>query len=128
MWALVHRFKYLPKWTCAIRPPSYDYTEENTFNFVLPCLLEQMTDAVKPNMEDSNQLRNGGNPSSSTSRGSNSNSDLTSDDMVAFSSRLIAAARAVESRRQDRLFCDPFAEILVSTDVCWPSYPSHLDP
>ncbi|CAM9815330.1 unnamed protein product [Laminaria digitata] len=33
--------------------------------------------------------------------------------MVAFSSRLIAAARAGESRRTDRLFSDPFAELLV---------------
>lgn len=35
-------------------------------------------------------------------------------DMVAFSSRRIAAARAVESRRADRLFNDYFAELLVS--------------
>lgn len=40
--------------------------------------------------------------------------DLTSSDMVAFSSRLIAAARAFESRRTDRLFSDPYAELLVS--------------
>eukprot|EP00904_Undaria_pinnatifida_P003031 jgi/Undpi1/12729/HiC_scaffold_6.g02397.m1 len=38
--------------------------------------------------------------------------DLTTDDMVAFSARLIAAARAVESRRADRLFNDPYAELL----------------
>lgn len=40
--------------------------------------------------------------------------DLTEADTVAFSSRLIAAARAIESRRSDRLFNDPFAELLVS--------------
>ncbi|CAM9840323.1 unnamed protein product, partial [Laminaria digitata] len=38
---------------------------------------------------------------------------LTTDNIVGFSSRLIAAARAVESRRADRLFNDPFAELLV---------------
>ena len=41
------------------------------------------------------------------------NPDLTSSDIVAFSSRLIAAARALESRRADRLFSDPYAEFLV---------------
>lgn len=40
--------------------------------------------------------------------------DLTKADVVAFSSRRIAAARAVESRRADRLFNDCFAELLVS--------------
>lgn len=39
--------------------------------------------------------------------------DLRSKDVVAFSSRLIAAARAIESRREDRLFKDAFAERLV---------------
>lgn len=39
--------------------------------------------------------------------------DLTSSDVVAFSSRMIAAARALESRRQDRLFSDLYAELLV---------------
>lgn len=39
--------------------------------------------------------------------------DLTDANIVAFSSRLIAAARAVESKRADRLFNDQFAEVLV---------------
>lgn len=40
--------------------------------------------------------------------------DVTSDNLVAFSSRLIAAARAAESRQQDPLFEDIYAERLVS--------------
>lgn len=39
--------------------------------------------------------------------------ELTSDDVVAFTCRLIAAARAYESFREDGLFHDPFAELLV---------------
>lgn len=41
------------------------------------------------------------------------NIELTSEDVVAFTSRLIAALRAYESRREDGLFQDPFAELLV---------------
>ena len=44
--------------------------------------------------------------------------DLTTDDLVAFSSRLIAAARAAESLRADRLFHDPYAELLVRNCGC----------
>ncbi|CAM9451642.1 unnamed protein product [Scytosiphon promiscuus] len=43
--------------------------------------------------------------------------DLTSSDTVAYSSRLIAAARALESRRRDRLFSDPYAERLAGPDA-----------
>lgn len=39
--------------------------------------------------------------------------ELTSEKGVEFSARMIAAARAVESRREDRLFNDVFAERLV---------------
>eukprot|EP00752_Nemacystus_decipiens_P008595 g7674.t1 len=45
------------------------------------------------------------------------NPDLTPDDPVAFSSRMIAAARAFESRRADRLFSDPYAELLAGPDA-----------
>lgn len=37
---------------------------------------------------------------------------------MAYSSRLIAAARAAESERQDALFVDPFAEALAGTLAC----------
>ncbi|CAM9366563.1 unnamed protein product [Ascophyllum nodosum] len=43
--------------------------------------------------------------------------DLKSIDIVAFSSRMIAAARAIESRREDRLFNDPFAELLAGPEA-----------
>ena len=39
---------------------------------------------------------------------------LTGADIVPFTSRVIAAARAIESRRPDRLFDDFLAELLVS--------------
>lgn len=39
--------------------------------------------------------------------------ELTSEKTVEYSARMIAAARAVESRREDRLFNDVFAERLV---------------
>ncbi|CAN0543512.1 unnamed protein product [Ectocarpus sp. 12 AP-2014] len=44
---------------------------------------------------------------------SSSNQDLTSSDTVAYSSRMIAASRVLESRRRDRLFDDPYAELLL---------------
>ncbi|CAM9581551.1 unnamed protein product [Ectocarpus fasciculatus] len=49
--------------------------------------------------------------------GSSSNLDLTSSDTVAYSSRMIAASRALESRRRDRLFGDPYAELLAGPDA-----------
>lgn len=45
--------------------------------------------------------------------GRSAGDELTSEDAVAFSGRLIAASRAIESRREDRLFNDVFAERLV---------------
>lgn len=39
--------------------------------------------------------------------------DLTNAHLVAFSWHLVAAARALESQRWDRLFNDPFAKLLV---------------
>ena len=40
-------------------------------------------------------------------------------DEVAYSSRLIAAARAAESEREDALFVDPFAEALAGAPPNW---------
>ncbi|CAB1111767.1 unnamed protein product [Ectocarpus sp. CCAP 1310/34] len=48
---------------------------------------------------------------------SSRNLDLTSSDTVAYSSRMIAASRALESRRRDRLFDDPYAELLAGPDA-----------
>ncbi|CAN0561567.1 unnamed protein product, partial [Ectocarpus sp. 12 AP-2014] len=48
---------------------------------------------------------------------SSSNLDLNSSDTVAYSSRMIAASRALESRRRDRLFDDPYAELLAGPDA-----------
>ncbi|CAN0355716.1 unnamed protein product [Ascophyllum nodosum] len=45
------------------------------------------------------------------------NAELKSTDVVAFTSRMIAVARAIESRRPDRLFNDPFAEILAGSEA-----------
>eukprot|EP00903_Cladosiphon_okamuranus_P015440 g14261.t1 len=55
--------------------------------------------------------------SASTADGEPDNPDLTSSDTVAFSSRMIAAARALESWRADRLFSDPYAELLAGPDA-----------
>lgn len=55
----------------------------------------------------------GGSSDDSNDSSSSSNLDLTSSDIVAYSSRMIAASRALESRRRDRLFDDPYAELLV---------------
>lgn len=41
-----------------------------------------------------------------------SHSELKSADIVSFSSRMIAAARAIESEESDALFVDPFAKAL----------------
>lgn len=50
----------------------------------------------------------------SAKKGDSEAPDLTKADVVAFTSRLTAGARAIESRRPDRLFNDYFAELLVS--------------
>ncbi|CAM9456715.1 unnamed protein product [Choristocarpus tenellus] len=42
---------------------------------------------------------------------------ILSDNVVSFSSLLIAASRAMETRRPDRLFDDPFAEILAGEEA-----------
>lgn len=56
-------------------------------------------------------------PHADSSNGGSDNPEVTGADMVAFSSRIIAAARAMESRRVDRLFDDPFAEILAGSEA-----------
>ncbi|CBN75792.1 conserved unknown protein [Ectocarpus siliculosus] len=58
-----------------------------------------------------------GSSSDDSNDSSSSNLDLTSSDTVAYSSRMIAAARALESRRRDRLFDDPYAELLAGPDA-----------
>lgn len=60
--------------------------------------------------EGSDAYANGHEKVASLGRGGD---ELTSEDTVAFSGRLIAASRAIESRREDRLFNDVFAERLV---------------
>ncbi|CAM9982501.1 unnamed protein product [Pylaiella littoralis] len=64
--------------------------------------------SVPPAGGDLRQAGGGSDPSSP---------DLTSSDVVAFSSRMIAAARALESRRQDRLFGDHYAELLAGPEA-----------